>query len=80
MMYDSADSGDTQVVTAFFDSHQAAERARGDLVAAGFPADAIRFVPGAEAANVGKPQHESGHGWEVRLTRFGSCLALRARA
>lgn len=47
-------------VTALFDTRQDAEKARADLIAAGIPADAVRFVHGPEAANAAVPQHDQG--------------------
>ena len=47
-----------QSVTAFFDEKAAAEKARADLLAAGYPERDIMFVPGAEAARASAPSHD----------------------
>ena len=61
MMYDTTTSADdAQVVTALFDHRESADKARADLLAAGFPAEAIRYVEGAAAANLAKPAKDAG--------------------
>lgn len=46
-------------VTAFFEDRQAAEKARADLLAAGYPERDITFVSGAEAASAASaPSHD----------------------
>ena len=52
--------GGRHSVTAFFDQREAAEKARADLLAAGFPAADVVFVPGAEAAAGVGPAHHQG--------------------
>lgn len=52
--------GGRHSVTAFFDRKEAAEKARADLLAAGYPADDVVFVPGAEAAIAAAPAHRQG--------------------
>ena len=61
-MSDASDVAPTggQTVTAVFDSREAAEHARRDLLEAGFPDAAIRFVHGPEAANAATPAKDPG--------------------
>ncbi len=51
----SATGADTHHITAVFDTRDAAETARTDLLRAGFPEADIRFAHGAEAANAATP-------------------------
>ncbi len=60
------DAGRRRAVTAFFDTHDAADVARTDLIRAGLPADDIR-VAGGEAAEAA-PVHE--HGFWASLREF----------
>lgn len=52
--------GQVRTVTAFFDSRDAADKARADLVAAGLSPDTINVAGGDEVGNATAPSEEGG--------------------
>jgi hypothetical protein len=61
MTFDSgAPSQSRQTVTAFFESQAEADKARADLLAAGFPEADIHLVQGGEAQEVAEPHQDVG--------------------